>query len=499
MKVKGFSFDCKFFGMKALRIPAVGQDPTVVEMEYPSLGDKDVLVQVAVCGLNFPDLLIQQGKYQFLPEYPYTPGGEFSGVVLRVGAGVTRFHVGQRVYGLERWGAMAERVALDEDRVFPLPDSMGLKEAAAMLYTYSTVLHALKDRGRVKPGERLLILGAGGGIGGAALQLGKALGLKVYAVSRSEEGRASALGQGAEGAYDYPEFSERIKKAGVDVVIDPVGGEWAEKALRCLVPGGRFLVLGFTSGHIPALPLNIVLLKNVSVIGVFWGKFSREYPEKQLENARAIFAMHAQDKLRSGETEAYTWEQAEGIFRNFGEKKGKRLLLCNPGLVQRDQTVRPKYTAPKRQFLSPEEVRAAVGEELGRSTEFQITQEMLDAFAHVTHDQQWIHVEPAKAAESPLGGTIAHGFLTLSLSPMFLNEIYEMPYVGMGINYGVDKVRFLAPVRVNAKVSMKAVLLEAEPSRNGGLKMRIGATYFVEGQEVCVAELLSVVYASAGR
>lgn len=501
MKVKGFSFDCKFFGMKALRITDFGKAPEVVEEDYPALGEDQVLIQVAACGINFPDLLIQQGKYQFLPEMPYTPGGEFSGVVLRIGGAVTQHHVGQRVYGLERWGALSERIVLGQERVFPLPDSMGLKEAAAMLYTCSTALYALKDRGKCKPGERLLVLGASGGIGNAALQLGKALGLEVHAVSRTAEGRSSALRYGAKDAYAYEDFSARIKATvgSVDLVLDPVGGAWAEQALRCLSSGGRYLVLGFTAGSIPALPLNVILIKNVSVIGVFWGKFSREFPQKQAENAEVIFALHARNALGMGETEEYTWEQADRVLSDFDKKKGKRIVVCNPSLLQRDQLVRPKYAAPKRQFLSVEEVFSAVGEELGSSAAVQITQEMVDAFAHTTQDQQWIHVDAVRAAQSPFGSPIVHGFLTLSLSPAFLDEIYAMPFVGMGINYGVDKVRFLAPIKVNAQVSMRARLLEAEPSRNGGLKMRIGATYFVEGQAVCSAELLSVVYASANR
>jgi NADPH2:quinone reductase len=487
--------------MKALRIEGIGQDPKLVEVDSPQVGDEQVLIQVAVCGVNFPDLLIQQGKYQFLPEYPYTPGGEFSGLVLKVGAGVTRFHVGQRVYGLERWGAMGERIVLDESRVFPLPDSMGLKEAAAMMYTYSTVLHALKDRAKCMSGERLLVLGASGGIGRAAVETGKAYGLVVFGVSGSEEGKERVLRHGAQGVFDYSNFKEGIKTSvgAVDIVLDPVGGAYAESALRCLSPGGRYLVLGFAGGSVPALPLNLVLLKSASVLGVFWGKFSRDFPQKQVENAEEIFALHAKNVIGMGDIEEFHWENAQEILTHFAMKKGKRVLICNPTLLKRDQTVRPKYIPQKRQFLTIEEVYHAVGEELGTSAPLQITQQMVDDFAHSTQDQQWIHVNPVKAASSPFGATIVHGFLTLSLSPRFLNEIYEMPFVRMGINFGVDKVRFLAPIKVNALVSMKASLLQAEPSRNGGLKMRIGATYFVEGQAVCTAELLSVVYAGASR
>jgi NADPH2:quinone reductase len=477
--------------MKALLIGAKAEAPKWTELDQRPLAPNELRIQIAACGINFPDILIQEGKYQFLPTFPYTPGGEFSGIITELGEEVQGFTIGQRVYGIERWGTLSEEIILKADRVFSLADSMRLEEAASMMYNFSTALYALKHKGKMKQGQRILILGAGGGVGSAAVQLAHTHGLKVIAVSRSSP--EVLRGYGADEVYTYDSFKDKVKGTPLDLVLDTVGGSSAEEALRCLSPGGRYLVVGFAAGEVPVFPLNLILLKDVSVTGVFWGSFSRKFPYKQEELAREIFQLHASGKIQMPKVKRYAWEEAVSVLSDFKQKRGvaKYLVVVSPRLIAEDQV---RSVSKKRIFLSPEEVLASIGMELGESPFIEITQEMIDDFADATLDHQWIHIDEEAARQTPFGSTIAHGFLTLSLSPKFLEEIYEMPFVKSGINYGVDKVRFIAPVKVNNRIKMSARLLEAEPSRNKGLKMRLGVTYFVEGKPICVAELLSVLY-----
>lgn len=477
--------------MKALLVGAIGEAPKWTELDQRPLAPNELRIQIAACGINFPDILVQEGKYQFLPTFPYTPGGEFSGIITELGEEVQGFTLGQRVYGIERWGALSEEIILNRDRVFSLADSMRLEEAASLMYNFSTALYALKHKGKMKQGQRILILGAGGGVGSAAVQLAHAYGLKVIAVSGSSP--EELRNYGADEVYTYDSYKDQVKGKPLDIVFDTVGGSGAQDALRCLSPGGRYLVVGFASGEVPSFPLNLILLKDVSVMGVFWGSFSRKFPHKQEELAREIFQLHASGKIQMPKVKRYAWEEAVAVLSDFKHKKGiaKYLVVVSPRLIGDDQA---KYNSEKRIFLSPEELIRNVGSELGESSYLEITQEMIDDFADATLDHQWIHIDEEAARQTPFGSTIAHGFLTLSLSPKFLEEIYEMPFVKSGINFGVDKVRFIAPVKVNNRIKMSARLLEAEPSRNKGLKMRLGVTYFVEGKPVCVAELLSVLY-----
>lgn len=486
----------------------------VRETDNPDAGDHDVLIQVAACGLNFPDLLILEGKYQFTPELPFIPGGEITGVVLRAGSETKGFYPGQRVFAIERWGGLAERMVLPQSRVFPLPDRMGLKEGASLLYNFSTALYALKNRGKAKEGQVLLIVGAASGVGLAAVQLGKIYGLKIIAAAGNAENLALCASLGADHLVNYNEenIRERVNEItagrGADLVLDVVGGRFSEPAVRSLAWGGKYLVTGFASGEIPTIPLNLLLLKGAEVRGVFWGKFSREEPLKQQENMEEIFRYYSENRIRTYIGREYPLEEAVRALEDYKERKvrGKAVVICNDRLIERDKRVSPKAEPRKFRFLSKAHILESAGALLGESTWFQVTQEVINDFADATGDHQWIHISAEKAAGvsavgapvagTPAGSTIAHGFLTLSLAPKFLSEIYEMPFVQMGINYGADKLRFLAPVKVNSEIRMTARLLTAERVRNEGIKMRIEATYFVRGMEkpVCSAELLSVVY-----
>jgi NADPH2:quinone reductase len=291
--------------MKALVCRSFGPPPVLelAEIERPALGPKDVRIAVHACGVNFPDTLIIEGRYQFRPDPPFAPGGEVAGYVLETGADVTRVRAGDRVVALITYGGFAEEVVTDENRVTTVPDSMDLVTAAGFLFTYGTSYHALVDRAQLAAGETLLVLGAGGGVGLAAVEIGKALGARVIAVASSAEKRQLAQQHGAEAALDYEPapLKSRVMPLtsghGVDVIYDPVGGPVAEQALRTIAWEGRFLVVGFASGAIPSIPLNLVLLKGCSIVGVFWGDALARDPDTQREHFRALFDLHAAGKL----------------------------------------------------------------------------------------------------------------------------------------------------------------------------------------------------------
>ncbi|MBV9909461.1 MAG: NADPH:quinone oxidoreductase family protein [Hyphomicrobiales bacterium] len=277
--------------MKALICPSLGpaENLVVTEVEAPPVGGGEALVEVAYAGLNFFDTLIIEGKYQVRPKPPFSPGGEFSGRVAALGPGANGFAVGDRVMGACAYGAAAERIAVPTTRLAKIPDGLALDKAAGLSVTYGTSLHALKQRAEIKAGESLLVLGASGGVGLAAVEIGKAMGARVIAGASSEEKLAFARAQGAAETINTAsdDLRARLKELaskGVDVVYDPVGGALTEAALRSLAWKGRLLVIGFASGEIPRLPLNIPLLKGCDIRGVYWGEFTAREPEANREN-----------------------------------------------------------------------------------------------------------------------------------------------------------------------------------------------------------------------
>ncbi len=265
--------------MKALVCRAFGsiESLTVDDMPDPSPLAGQVAVGVRACGVNFPDVLIVQGKYQFKPPLPFSPGGEVAGFVEAVGAGVEGFHVGDRVVAIAAWGGMAEKVAVDASQVLHMPDGVDFVTASCVCSAHGTTLYALRERARLRAGETLLVLGAAGGLGLSAVQLGKRLGARVIAAASTPEKLATCLRNGADLAIDYSreDLKARVKEltggAGADVIYDPVGGAYTEQALRAIAWDGRLLVIGFTAGEIPRIPVNLVLLKSCSVVGVYWG------------------------------------------------------------------------------------------------------------------------------------------------------------------------------------------------------------------------------------
>ena len=291
--------------MKALRCVRHGLPETLVveDIDAPSAGPGEVLVQVKAAGVNFPDTLIIQNKYQFKPALPFTPGGELAGTVTAVGEGVTRFEVGQRVIGFVMWGAFAEQALVAQDQLVPMPEGMPFDVASAFLMTYGTCYHALQDRAHLRPGETVLVLGAAGGIGIAAIEIAKAMGATVIAAASSADKLQVCRERGADMTIDYQaeDLRERLKALtggrGVDVVVDPVGGRYTEPALRSMAWRGRYLVVGFTDGEIPRVALNLPLLKGCSIVGVFWGDFLKREPKQGESDLVALFELYRAKKI----------------------------------------------------------------------------------------------------------------------------------------------------------------------------------------------------------
>lgn len=311
--------------MRALLSRAPGGPETLVlaEVATPAVGAGEVLIDVRACGVNFPDSLMIEDRYQIRPPRPFAPGAEIAGIVSAVGEGVDRFSVGERVFGFPGFGGMAEQVAVKATRCSPIPDGMDFETAAAFMMTYGTSHHALKDRAALKPGETLLVLGAAGGVGLAAVELGRAAGARVIAAVSSAEKATLAEAHGAERSVVYPTgpfdgdgrralsklFKDAVGDGGADVVYDPVGGDYTEAALRAIAWEGRLLVVGFPAG-IPKLPLNLTLLKSCQVVGVFWGAFVAREPARDKVNASELLTLYAEGKLRP--VVSKTYKLAEG-------------------------------------------------------------------------------------------------------------------------------------------------------------------------------------------
>jgi len=291
--------------MKALLCKEFGPIERLVLEEVPSpvAGKRQVVIKVAAAGVNFPDVLIVQGKYQVKPAFPFAPGGEFAGIVKEVGEGVTHVRPGDAVIGLATHGGYAEEALVDAAAVIPLPPGADLVTAAALMVAHGTALHALKDRAQIKAGETLLVLGAAGGVGLAAVEIGRLLGAKVIAAASTDDKLDVCRSRGADMVINYSreDLKERVRALtegrGADVVYDPVGGPYSEPALRSTAWNGRFLVIGFAAGDIPQIPLNLPLLKGYSIVGVFWGEFVRREPARNGENVRQLLGWVAAGRL----------------------------------------------------------------------------------------------------------------------------------------------------------------------------------------------------------
>ncbi len=327
--------------MKAVLCKAYGPPESLVieELESPKAGKGQVVISVKACGVNFPDTLIIQGKYQFKPPLPFSPGSEIAGIVKELGEGVEHVKVGDRVVVFTGSGGFAEEIVVDAAQLIPMPQGMNFTTASAFILTYGTSHYALKDRAQLKAGETLLVLGAAGGVGLATIQIGKVMGARVIAAASTDEKLAVCKQQGADEVINYTteDLKERIKELtggnGVDVVFDPVGGDYSEAALRGIAWTGRFLVIGFTAGNIPRIPLNLPLLKGCSIVGVFWGSFTARDPRRNQEHLQELLSWFASGKIQPVVSATYPLEHAADALNDMMNRKvtGKVVLLIGAG------------------------------------------------------------------------------------------------------------------------------------------------------------------------
>ena len=315
--------------MRALVCKEYGPPESLVieELDDPVPGDGQILVDVAAAGINFPDILVVAGTYQVKTPLPFVPGNEAAGTVAAVGKGVTRFAVGDKVVITTRGGAFAEKCVADEHSSAPLPNALNMEQGAGFAVTYGTSYHALKQSANLQPGETVLVLGAAGGVGITAVEIAKAMGARVIAAASSDKKLEFAVSAGADETIDYSDvpLNETVKELtggkGADVVYDPVGGELAEQAFRATAWHGRYLVIGFASGDIPKFSANIALLKEASIIGVWWGTWASKNPKLQIRNMMEMAALISDGTLTPRVTESYALDDYKDAFRTITERR----------------------------------------------------------------------------------------------------------------------------------------------------------------------------------
>jgi NADPH:quinone reductase len=513
--------------MKAILCKIHGTPDTLVyeKIESPAVEAGKILIQVMACGVTFPDTLIIQNLYQFKPTLPFSPGGEVSGVVKAVGEGVKNFKVGDRVFALAGWGGYAEELVMDAKRCFPILPDMDFVTAASVMYNYGTSYHALKDRAVLKAGETLLVMGAGGGVGLTAVELGKMMGAKVIAAASSEEKLAVCKEKGADFTINYTTENLREKIAeftegvGVDVIYDPIGGNFAETAIRSMAWNGRYLVIGFATGEIPKLPANLPLLKGCSIVGVFWGRFSEKEPAKNFKNILGIADFLSKGVIKPHIFKQYHLSETPQALWDLMNRKviGKAVVVTDSYLEDElsKATTQPEL---ETQNIKPETLqnteggafyfkngcltvknvatlKSFIGKTIGTTEWLEITQDIINKFADATIDHQWIHIDVEKAkAESPFGRTVAHGLLSLSLLPYFSYQLLKIESAKLLVNYGYNKVRFISPVLSGHKIRTKMVLKAIESDAKGH-RFFSDIIIEIEGVEkpACVVEAIGLV------
>lgn len=312
------------------------QDLVLADLPDPVAGPGEVVIAIKAAALNFFDILMVQGKYQTKPPFPFSPVSEIAGVVESVGSGVTDLKVGDRVAAYVSYNGAREKVAVPNEQVLKIPDSLDFDRAAGLIIIYATALHALQDRANPKPGETMVVLGAAGGTGLAAIEIGKILGLRVVACASSDEKLEFCRKHGADVLFNYAkeDLKDGLKKIGgakgIDIVFDPVGGDFAEAALRSLGWEGRFLVIGFAAGPIPRIPLNLALLKSCDIRGVFWGAFNKAFPEQSGANFRKIIQWAAEGKISSHVHATFPLAKTAEAMAVLSSRKAMGKVILHP-------------------------------------------------------------------------------------------------------------------------------------------------------------------------
>tara|TARA_B110001452_G_scaffold99509_1_gene82538 strand:+ start:1013 stop:1981 length:969 start_codon:yes stop_codon:yes gene_type:complete len=310
------------------------QDIEYKEVDQPKLDDDSVIIHVKSVGVNFPDGLLVQGKYQLKPETPFIPGMEVAGEIMKTGQHVSNFKIGDRVAALSQLNGYAEQTLVKEASVFKIPENMSFDDSCALLCAYGTSHYALKQRGKLQKGELLVVLGASGSTGLAAIQIGKIMGAKVIAVASNEEKQKIAKDNGADLSIGYDNLKEELKTIsdgkGVDVIFDPVGGDVFETVARTMARNGRLLVIGFASGTIPKLAVNLALVKEFSVVGVFWGAFTRGEPEEYKENMIELFHWYENKLIKPLVDEKFPLSEASMVLEKILSRGAKGKIILNP-------------------------------------------------------------------------------------------------------------------------------------------------------------------------
>ncbi len=502
--------------MKALLCLTHGLPDTLLmqETSAPIPAADEVLIEVKACGINFPDTLMIQDQYQLKPALPFSPGGEISGIVLATGAKVNHCKTGDRVLALCGWGGLAEQVTVKANRVFPMAPGMNFITAASSLYNYGTSYHALKDRAVLQPGETLLVMGAAGGVGIAAIELGKLMGATVIAAASSDDKLLLCKEKGADHLINYTsqDLRTRLKEItgekAVDVIYDPVGGKLAEQALRSIAWKGRYLIVGFASGEIPQLAFNLPLLKGCSVMGVFWGSFAEKEPKNSMQNLGELVQWLQTGKIKPSIHKIYRLEEAAQAIQDMMDRKVKGKALVKIGDWTEDSTTKRspqlKETIIRKESADTNtlvienvaDIKNYSGKHIGTSDWLTVTQKMINEFAAATLDFQWVHIDLEKAkALMPGGKTIAHGYLSMSLASQFLYQLITIKNVNSFINYGINKARFISPVKEGSRIRMHAGIANVEAQSNGAVKLFLTCEMELEGSEkpAYVAELISLV------
>jgi len=322
--------------MKAIVCEKLGMPTDLVYKDCPALepGSEEIVISIKACAINFPDTLIIQGKYQMKPDLPFSPGSDISGIVKSVGSKVTQFKPGDEIFGVVPFGGFAEEVFAKTHNIFPKPPGMDYPIAASFLYAYGTSLHALKDRAQLQKGETIVILGASGGVGLAALDLAKNMGARVIACASTKEKLELCKKYGADELINYSDedLKIRIKELtngkGADVIFDVVGDKYAEPALRGIAWKGRYLVIGFAAGEIPRIPLNLALLKGCEIVGVFWGRFAKEEPKNNIANSIQIIQWYNKGMIKPYIHKMYPLKDAGSALEEMMNRKvvGKVVL-----------------------------------------------------------------------------------------------------------------------------------------------------------------------------
>jgi NADPH2:quinone reductase len=333
--------------MKALQCVELGGPEKLVvnDVADPEIAEDHIIIEVKSASVNFPDVLMIQGLYQFQPPLPFIPGGESAGVVIEIGDGVEGFNIGDKVFAATGVGGICEKILAHKNNVRPIPENMDFEIAAALSVTYGTSIYALKQRANLKAGETLLVLGASGGVGLATVQLGKAMGAKVIAAASTQEKVDICMENGADEGFVYPsgnldrdqqkELSNKIKELtgglGPNVIYDPVGGTYAEPCLRSIAWDGRYLVIGFAAGadQIPKMPLNLTLLKGCQIVGVFWGAWTGMFPAENQKNFEELFEMYKDGKINPAPSDKFTLETSAEAIAHLKDRKAKGKVVIN--------------------------------------------------------------------------------------------------------------------------------------------------------------------------